>query len=269
MTTGALIFAFNNDQIDYVRLARWSANNVRRHLGIPVCLVTDNQDQNLSGFDKAICIGPTNLGIVNKRYFSDYNTNVVWHNTTRSDVYNLTPWDRTLVLDADYVVASDQLKLILDADQDFLAHKDGYDVTGLQHFEDLNNFGRNNMPMWWATVMMFRKSRQAELIFGTMQMVRDNWQHYRNLYGIGQSTFRNDFALSIALGIVNGHTLDHPAIPWNLASLTPDQKLTQLEADRYRVVFVTPDKKSRYIELHQDFHAMGKKQLGEIVANQS
>jgi hypothetical protein len=269
MTTGALIFAFNNKEIDYVSLARWCAGNVRRHLGIPVCLVTDSQDQDLSGFDQAICIGPVSLGIANQRYFSDYNTNVVWHNTTRSDVYNLTPWERTLVLDADYVVASDQLKLLLDADLDFLAHKDGYDVTGLNNFEDLNSFGRNWMPMWWATVMMFRKSKQAELIFSTMQMVRDNWQHYRNLYGISQSTFRNDFALSIALGIVNGHTLDHPSIPWNLASLTPDQKLTQLDTDRYRVEFVTPDNKSRYIELHQDFHAMGKKQLGEIVANQS
>ena len=35
MTTGALIFARNNEQIDYESMARWSAKNIERHLGIP------------------------------------------------------------------------------------------------------------------------------------------------------------------------------------------------------------------------------------------
>jgi hypothetical protein len=43
--------------------------------------------------------------------------------------------------------------------------------------------------------------------------------------------------------------------------------LTQLDADSYRVDFLTPDKKARWITLTQDFHAMGKQQLGAIVAN--
>jgi hypothetical protein len=75
--------------------------------------------------------------------------------------------------------------------------------------------------------------------------------------------------LSIALGIVNGHTLTHAGIPWGLASLTPEHKLTQLSADRYRVDFVNNENKSRWIELTNDFHAMGKQQLGDIVANNS
>jgi hypothetical protein len=54
-----------------------------------------------------------------------------------------------------------------------------------------------------------------------------------------------------------------------LASLTPNHQLTQLEADCYRVDFVTADNKPRWIELSTDFHAMGKQQLGAIVANNS
>jgi len=125
------------------------------------------------------------------------------------------------------------------------------------------------MPMWWATVMMFRRSSQAKLIFDCMTMIRNNWSHYRTLYKISNSTYRNDHAMTIALGIVNGHTLDHPAIPWPLASIVPDHNLIQLEQDRYRVDFVTAENKRRYIEISQDFHAMGKKQLGAIVANHS
>jgi hypothetical protein len=100
-----------------------------------------------------------------------------------------------------------------------------------------------------------------------MQMIRDNWTHYRNLYKNTNATYRNDHALSIALGIVNGHTLDHPGIPWALASLTPEHKLIQLDQDVYRVDFINTENKARWIELRQDFHAMGKQQLGAIVAN--
>jgi hypothetical protein len=251
MTTGALIFARNNEQIDYETMACWSAKNIKRHLGIPTHIVTDNS-----------------AASTNTRHFTDVGS-VTWHNLNRMDAYRLSPWDRTLVLDADYVVASNQLQAVLEVDQDFLAHRWAYDVTGCNTFEGLNYFGNNRMPMWWATVIMFRKSKQAELIFDSMQMIRNNWTHYRNLYKNTNATYRNDHALSIALGIVNGHTLNHPGIPWALASLTPDHKLTQLEQDRYRVDFVNSENKTRWITLTQDFHAMGKQQLGAIVANHS
>lgn len=249
MTTGALIFARNNEQIDYVAMAHWSAKNIERHLGIPTHIVTDDNT-------------PSN----NSRYFSDVGT-VTWHNLNRMDAYHLSPWDRTLVLDADYVVASDQLTPLLSADQDFLAHRWAYDVTGCNNFEGLNFFGNNCMPMWWATVMMFRRSKQAELIFDSMHMIRNHWTHYRNLYKNTNATYRNDHALSIALGIVNGHTVNHNSIPWALASLTPEHRLSQLDQDSYRVDYINTENKSRWIELRQDFHAMGKQQLGAIVVS--
>jgi len=100
-----------------------------------------------------------------------------------------------------------------------------------------------------------------------MQMIRDHWQHYRNLYGILKSTYRNDHALSIAMNIVDGHTLSMPSIPWSLATVVPDHRLTQLAPDQYRVDFVTAENKPRWVILTHDFHAMGKLHLGDIVAN--
>ena len=136
MTTGAVIFARNNEHIDYVAMAEWSAQNIERHLGIPTHIITDSA---LSD---------------NARHFTDVGT-VTWHNLNRMDAYRLSPWDRTLVLDADYVVATDQLRSVLDCDEDFLAHRWAYDVTGCNTFEGLNWFGDVGMPMWWATVMVF------------------------------------------------------------------------------------------------------------------
>jgi len=248
MTTGALIFAINNGAIDYEAMAQWNADNIQRHLGIPTHVVTNN----------------TRSGI-NSRHFSDLG-HVAWHNHSRADAYDLSPWDQTLVIDADYVVASDMLGTLLESNQNFLAHRDAYDVTGCQDFLGLNHFGQHHMPMWWATVMMFRRSDHARLIFDSMAMVRDHWSHYRDLFKISQPAYRNDHALSIALLICDGHSLDHAAIPWSLATLTPEHKLTALDQDRYRVDFRNGQNQSRWITIAQDFHAMGKTQLEAIVA---
>ena len=248
MTTGALIFARNNEQIDYEAMARWSADNIKRNLGIETHIVTDNS-RNDSGL----------------RHFSDVGT-VAWHNTNRTDSYRLSPWDRTLVLDADYVVASDQLKTLLNSNQEFLAHAHAYDITGVDNFTGLNEYGKYHMPMSWASVMMFRRCEHAELIFDCMKMIKDNWKHYKNLYKISSSTYRNDHALSIALIITSGQTLEHLSIPWGLASLTPKHRVTQIAQDSYRVEYQDQNNRLRWIVLNnQDFHAMGKQHLENII----
>jgi hypothetical protein len=265
MTTGALIFAFDNEQTDYVTMAQWSARNIRRHLNIPTAIVTnvDTTDPRVVGFDQIITAQPATGGT---RWFEDYQATVSWHNAGRTDAYTLTPWDQTLVLDADYVVASDQLKTLLNSNQDFLTHACAYDITGVNYFTDLNEYGEYRMPMSWATVMMFRRCEHSELIFDCMKMIKNNWQHYKNLYKIATSTYRNDYALSIALNIVNGQTLEYQSIPWGLASLTPEHTVTKTSEDCYRIDYMDRDNRARWITLHnQDFHAMGKQHLEKII----
>jgi hypothetical protein len=261
MTTGALVFAFNNEQTNYIRMAAWSSRNIKRHLKIPVALVTnDKSTAKKYNFDQIIIADAESGGT---RYFEDYDKSVTWHNASRTDAYALTPWDQTLVLDADYVVASNQLKTVLTSRQDFLAHGLAYDIVAQDDFVGLNHYGNYHMPMSWATVMMFRQSEHAELIFDCMQMIKSNWKHYIDLYQTRTTTYRNDYALSIALNIVSGQTLQHPAIPWSLASLLPQHTVTRTGPDQYRV---DHEQRSRWITLkNQDFHAMGKKHLEKII----
>lgn len=253
MTTGALIFGINNESIDYLSMAKWSAKNIERHLGIPTHIVTAEDIETQQG---------------HTRWFNDYGQVLNWHNQSRVDAYDLSPWDQTLLIDADYVVASNQLKTLLDSDQEFLAHRWAYDVTDKNNFMGLNWFGNLKTPQWWATVIMFRKCKHSRLIFDAMAMIKQNWAHYNKLYHVRSPIYRNDFALSIAQEIVNGHTQSTPGIPWRLASVVPDRKLTQLATDQFRVDFETEDLKARYILLkNQDFHAMGKRDLGDIIGN--
>ena len=266
MITGALIFAFNNEEIDYVSMAAWSAKNIHRHLDIPVCVVTDRATKHTE-FDRVVVVERYDTD--SQRYFEDINGNVTWYNHGRVDAYSLTPWDQTLVLDADYVVASDQLKSVLSAGEDFMSHRLAWDITTGDLLDNLNTFGSAKMPMWWATVMMFRRSNIAQYIFDTMLMVRNNWQHYRNIYGIGKSTYRNDHALSIALNLVSGHTLQTRDIPWSLASVMPSTTLKQVDQDRYCIEYIKNGTPMNSFIAGLDFHAMGKRHLGDIVASQS
>ena len=113
---------------------------------------------------------------------------------------------------------------------------------------------------------MFRRCEHSRLIFETMQMVKDNWTHYKKLYRITSATYRNDHALSIALNIVGGQTLQHPAIPWNLASVLPQYQLTWVSKDCYRIDYQDREQRPRWnLIRNQDFHAMGKQHLEKII----
>lgn len=264
MKTGALIFAFNNKHVDYVSMATWSAKRIHRHLRIPVCLVTDQDTVHSDTFDHVVHLESSDTQM---RHFSDFKAHAVWHNSSRVTAYDLTPWDQTLVLDADYVVASNQLASLFDTGFDFMSHNKAIDASGNLSFEDNNRFGQVKMPMLWATVMLFKKNLTSKLIFDSMKMIKQNWDHYRNIYKITEKTYRNDFALSIACNMVQGHTLWSTDIPWNLLTVTPDSKLTQCNQDQFKVEYTDSQGRRKWLLLTQDFHAMSKQSLESIIAN--
>jgi hypothetical protein len=267
MTRGALIFAYNNEEIDYVKLAAWSATNIHKHLKIPVAVVTDSANVP-DVFDTVIHVPRSGT---DQRYFEDIGTSVTWYNGNRSDAYGLSPWDQTLVLDADYVVCHSRLSMLFNASEDFLCHTSAFDISKTNDFSSLNFFGKGRLPMAWATVMYFTESNTASYIFDCMQMIKNNWRHYRDLYGINQKTFRNDYALSIALALVNGQTGQVSSIPWALASLLPEHKLTvtQVSEDRdpvYRIEYTDSRQQTKHFSwTGLDFHAMGKRHLEAII----
>jgi len=59
-------------------------------------------------------------------------------------------------------------------------------------------------------------------------------------------------------------------VPWAMASVVPEHGLEQLDNDRFRISYTTSDSKLRHVIITgQDFHAMGKKHLGDIIAGTS
>ena len=266
MITGALIFAFNNETTDYVRMAAWCAQRVQHYLGIPVAIATDRPD--LAGrypvFDRCI---PCESSVGGRRYFEDYDQTVTWYNGSRHRAYYLTPWDRTLVLDADYVVCSSSLGSILEADCEFTCHNRAFDLARGEPMHNLNKFGRWHLPMSWATVMMFDKSIRTQFVFDSMHMIAQNWQHYRDIYGIDAPNYRNDFALSIALSLVNGHAAQVTHIPFDLMTVTPDVQIKLVAETLFQADYRNAQGQlCNQMFAGIDFHAMGKHHLEKIIA---
>ena len=211
MTTGAVIFAHNNLKIDYTKLAIFSATRVKEFLDIPVSIITDNprwleSNYPVHPFDKVIVIdSPPST----KKAFYDgtlSSFNLEWRNLTRSSVYNLTPYDTTLVLDSDYIINSNNLKPALDRDFDFQIYKESVDLAAWRnvgHFDRINPY---SIPFYWATVFVFRKNIVMESFFNLVSYIKENWEYFKVLYSIDSHVFRNDYAFSIAIHIMNGKT---------------------------------------------------------------
>jgi len=87
------------------------------------------------------------------------------------------------------------------------------DVSGrhAEHIEYIDNF---SIPMYWATVVYFKKSDYAASLFTLISHIKHNYKYYYYLYNCSGSLYRNDFAFSMALHILNGSVaFDVPALP--------------------------------------------------------
>ncbi|CAB4125917.1 hypothetical protein UFOVP181_321 [uncultured Caudovirales phage] len=211
MSNGALIFAHNNPIIDYTKLAIFAARRVIQFLGVPVSLVTDNKQWLLNNypdhpFDQVIEI---ELEDSTRKLFYDGSLSSMkfeWKNVSRNRAYELSPYDKTLVLDSDYIISSDVLKLAFDRNTDLQIYSKSFDLAGWRdtaYFERINPY---SIPFYWATAFVFQKNQIMESFFDLVSYIKGNWSYFRVLYNIEAALFRNDIAFSIAIHIMNGKT---------------------------------------------------------------
>ena len=170
---GVLIYAFNNETIDYFQQAHWCADRVIRHLGLPVTIVTNEQSLQGRASQHSVRLIDAESGGSRLLHPGQEKTPSRWYNAARYRSYELSPYEQTLVLDSDYVVCSDVLLRLFESDIDITVMKHVYDVTGREGFRDFRHIpDRKTLHHYWATVLYFRRSQTAEDVFDMMDMVR-------------------------------------------------------------------------------------------------
>ena len=126
-------------------------------------------------------------------------------NDIRVKSFQLSPFDETLVMDCDYLINNDVLKYCWEQSHDFLIYKNSVDLSGFRYDPRLVTLSDKSIDFYWATVFYFRKNKNTETFFNLLSHIQDNWNYYRYIYQIEHSLYRNDFAFSIAIHIMNGY----------------------------------------------------------------
>jgi|TARA_R110002167_G_scaffold43478_2_gene131261 hypothetical protein len=222
MSKGIIIFAQNNEYVNYAETACACAGLARKNLSLfdEICLITNTetleQNETLINeyFDRIIVTNSFQPD--NRRLFKDTTDKTEYasfKNMSRSEVYELSPYDETLVIDGDYFIMNDVLDQVWNSENDLMINCHYRDVSGRhkEHIEYIDNF---SIPMYWATVVYFKKSDFAENLFTLISHIKYNYKYYYYLYNCSGSLYRNDFAFSMALHILNGSVaFDVPSLP--------------------------------------------------------
>lgn len=215
MSTGAVIFAQNNNAIDYVKIATFSAKQLKQQLNIPVSLITDspNAVTDADVFDNIIVI---DADTTQTKKFHDgtlSSKQLIWKNQSRSQIFDLTPYDTTLVIDSDYIINSPILSHAFESNSNFQIYQSSMDLAGWRDTSSFNRLNQYSIPFYWATVFVFRKDETTKAFFDIVLHIKENWEYYRLLYTIDTKVFRNDFAFSIAIHIMNNFVVGDFATP--------------------------------------------------------
>ena len=215
MKQGVVIIAFNNGDIDYVKQAIYCAKRVKQHLNIEVQLVTDAVDYIQSAFPfykkyiDYVTYQPAPLS-ADSKIFNDglySQKRLPWKNTARKDIYELSNFDKTLLIDSDLLLSNNNLLKCFNSKQNFMIASN-YSLIKPYEESSFNRISDNSIQMYWATILYFEKSKEAQTIFELVKHIYDNYSYYRLVYNIAETKFRNDFAFSIAIHIMRGFVED-------------------------------------------------------------
>ena len=224
MTRGVLMYAHNNTEIDYLKIACANALMVQKNLGVPVTLVTDrgtiSWGEEVMGasflrkcFENIIEVD-RDYTFKNQRNFADTcfaTKNLQFYNANHWQAYELSPYEETLFIDADYLIMSSSLNNCWGSNNDVMINKTIYSPIdeSLPYVKNIDDMG---IELYWATVIYFRKSSLAEFLFDTVRHIQDNYGYYRDLYCFSGGMFRNDNAFSIAIHMLNGFSNEEPVV---------------------------------------------------------
>jgi len=224
MTRGVLMYAHNNSEIDYLKIACANALMVKKNLDVGITLVTDSKtlqwgEDSLSApfinscFDNVIEVDKNKV-FINNRIFSDtsYTNKILpFYNCNHWQAYALSPYDETLFIDCDYLIMSSALARCWDSGNDIMVNRTIYSpIDDAPPYSKL--IDNSGIPLYWATVVYFKKSLIAENLFYVVRHVEENYEYYKNLYCFSSGMFRNDYAMSIAVHTLNGYNNTLPVI---------------------------------------------------------
>lgn len=220
---GVIIFANNNTEIDYLGLALTNALLIQKNLGLTkdqVTIVTDPFSLEYKTKDvgkRFINKCSSNIIVIEKdREFKIKNNRVYkdtshtaktlsFYNVSRCDAYDLSPYDETILIDADYLILSDTLNHCWGHQNELMMNWEYVDIMRGRRYQEFDRISPLGISMYWATVVYFRKNETNETFFNFVKHVKNNREYYSDLYKFSNAVYRNDYSFSIAAHMLSGY----------------------------------------------------------------
>ena len=224
MNNGVLVIAHNSRSVDYAKTAIIAGGLAKKNLQVPVSLVTDNSTidwMKTSGTYDAACSVFEHVIITDRPLPGNYRIlhdgaqadNVPFINSTRSSAYDLTPYDRTLLIDSDFLIMSSKLNAYWNTDASVLISDSMNDIKG-DRIGVLDKWvSETGVHLYWATTVMFSKNEESKLFFKLVEFVKENYNYYSDLYRFDNRQYRNDISFSVAMHILNGFEKNNISLP--------------------------------------------------------
>ena len=235
MTQGILLYAHNNRTVDYALMAVIAGGLAKKNLQVPVSLITDAstiawmQESNIfnhaeSVFDHIITVDRPATDNQRRLHDGQNSQTIPFINTNRSTAYELTPYDRTLLIDSDFFILSNNLGEYWNVDADVMlgnAINDIYNDSRVGYLD--RHVSDTGVKMYWATTVMFSKNLNSKLFFNTVNYVKENYSQFSDVFRFDSRQFRNDIAFSVAKHILDGYYQDDAlSLPPVLSALDKD-----------------------------------------------
>lgn len=277
MTKGVLLFANNNRSINYVKQAIFLAKRIRKYMDLPTSIVTSTQltAEQSSCFDKVFTHSvDENLATDKRHHDGDlYNKITRFYNYNRADAYDLTPYDQTIVMDTDFIISNDILNNCFLQQKDFLIYKDATHVGIHNGTSEFLRVSDTSVDFYWATVFFFRKTETTKIFFDLIKHITKNYMHYRSMYQFRTTVFRNDFAFSIAIHIMNGYQSGEFAgkMPGTKFYSIDKDVLFDIVDDEIKILVQKTNRLGEYTAVKlkgSNCHVMNKFSLERIIDNQ-
>lgn len=255
---GVLLFAIQENvvnlskpKVDYLKLAEHCASQISEHMSVPVSLVTNTSCKSKI-FDKII-----KVNLHSKQTKKIAGEQILWMNFDRYKCWDCTPYENTLVMDTDFIIKNNSLCNVFDSGKDLLINKTYTDINGRTD-KTVERLAEHGIDMYWATVFYFNKNNRTKIFFDLVEHIQKNWSYYRMLYSIGNRKFRNDFAFSIAIHMLNGYTTTDWPCPLPDPLVSSFDKDTVYDLDIVQGDFITNTR-------GMNTHLMNKVDLTEIL----
>ncbi len=246
---GIVVFAFNTELVDYVRIADLTSRLTAEFLNLPITLITDQTSTPKFDYDTVI-----RVDYAGSNFRPDGNGNLItWKNFGRYLAYQLSPYHETILLDGDYLTLSDSLLKLWDQPFDYKLMYNSTTPDG----KIPNSMSQVGLDFVWATVVLFRKTLKSKMLFDLVGRIQRNYPYYKTLF-TGDGPYRNDYAFAIADLVLNGYRVDHhQGIPWQM--MTIENTVTELVNNSNQII-IREANRAVIVPL-MDLHIMDKKYL--------